>query len=453
MKFVRLFLLLIVLILAFFIYFDKLNPVELTLYYLPGKSLTFSASIVLIACLALGLMIGYGAHLYATVTHWFKHLRDDRQEKKSREVGAIYRDGVNRLLSGDLKKAHALLQKALDRDPKRIDTYIAMANVHLQEGDPQAALNLLNKARDLDPKSLEVLFKLANTYEETGSIEDARANYQLILDIEANNRKALRSLRDLATKGAEWIEALDLQKRILKVAGGSKRIEEEQQKLQHIRYEVARLKLENGQADKAASELQDIVRENSDFTPARVTLGDAYQALNRGDDAVRIWQEGYRDLGRSVFLSRLEDHYMGTEDPASLLAFYRARIAENQEDMVLRLFFGKFCLRLEMVDDAVDQLFTVESSGIESSQLHFLLAEAYRRRERKDDAIDEYKRALGTNKHLRLGYVCDSCATASQEWQSRCPSCGTWGSLSLLNRQLFREARPIEAREIHHGER
>jgi lipopolysaccharide biosynthesis regulator YciM len=452
MKFVRLFLLLIVLILAFFIYFDKLNPVELTLYYLPGKSLTFSASIVLIACLALGLMIGYGAHLYASITHWMKHWQTGRHEKKSREVGVIYRDGVNRLLSGDLKKAHTLLQKALDRDPKRIDTYIAMANVNLQEGDSKAALSLLLKARELDPKSLEVLFKLANTYEETGAIEDARANYQFILDIEANNRKAIRSLRDLAMKNADWPEALDLQKRVLKVAAGSKRIEDEQQKMQHIRYEVARLKMEDGQADKAISELQEILKENAKFTPARVTLGDAYQLMNRAADAVKVWQDGYRDLGRSVFLSRLEDHYMDAEDPATLLAFYRARLAENQNDMVLRLFFGKFCLRLEMVDEAVDQLFTVESSGVESSQLHFLLAEAYRRRERKDDAIDEYKRALGADKHLRLGYVCDSCATSSQEWQSRCPACQTWGTLSLLNRQLFREARPLEAREIHHGE-
>lgn len=453
MKFVRLLLLLIILILAFFIYFDKLNPVELTLYYLPGKSLTFSASIVLIACLALGLLIGYGAHLYNSITHWLKHWREDREEKKAREVGSIYRDGVTRLLSGDLKKARTLLQKALDRDPKRIDTYIALANVHLQEGDPQAALSLLLKARELEPKSLEVLFKLASTYEETGSLDDARSSYQAILDIEAGNRKALRALRDLALKTDAWDEALELQKRVLKVAAGSKRVAEEQQKMQNIRYEVARLRIETGQADKAIGDLQDIVRNHAEFTPARVTLGDAYLALSRPADAVRTWQDGYRDLGRSVFLSRLEDYYMDTEDPATLLTFYRSRIAENQDDMVLRLFFGKFCLRLEMVDEAVDQLFTVESSGVESSQLHFLLAEAYRRRDRKEDAIEEYKRALGANKHLRLGYVCDACAAPSQEWQSRCPACRAWGTFSLLNRKMFLEARQLEVREIHHGER
>jgi len=168
---------------------------------------------------------------------------------------------------------------------------------------------------------------------------------------------------------------------------------------------------------------------------------------------VRTWQEGYNTLGRSVFLSRLEDYYMDVEDPATLLTYYRDAINNKQNDMVLRLFFGKLCLRLEMVDEAIDQLFTVESSGVESSQLHFLLAEAYRRRKRTDDAIAEYKRALGTNKHLRLGYICDSCSATYQEWQGRCNSCATWGSLSLINRQLFEQARPLEVREIHHGER
>ena len=68
-------------------------------------------------------------------------------------MAAIYREGVGRLLSGDIKKAHSLLQKALDRDPSRVEAYIAMANVHMQEGEPQEGINLLRKARGIDPKS------------------------------------------------------------------------------------------------------------------------------------------------------------------------------------------------------------------------------------------------------------------------------------------------------------
>jgi lipopolysaccharide biosynthesis regulator YciM len=106
-----------------------------------------------------------------------------------------------------------------------------------------------------------------------------------------------------------------------------------------------------------------------------------------------------------------------------------------------------------MVDEALEQLYAVENAGVETSQLHLLLAEAHRRRSRIDEAIGEYKKALGVDSRLRLGYLCDSCGEPSGEWLSRCPDCGTWGSFSLADRRLIRNARPVEARAIYHGER
>jgi len=452
MRIVRLFLLMIILILAFFIYFDKLNPEQVTLFYLPGQSYSFSASILVVACLTFGLLIGYGAYLFNAFLHNYKHWQTDRGEKRDKEIGSLYRDGVTRLLAGDLKKASALLQKTLDRDPKRIDSYIALANVRLQEGEGEIALELLRKARDLEPKSLEVLFKTATTFEALDRSDDAEGMYKVILDFETNNRKALRALRDLAVRAEDWDTALELQKRVVKVAGG-KKVGDEKLRLRHLRYEVARGVLDEGNADAARGELQSIVKESADFVPARVSLGDAQKASGRDKDAVKTWQDGYLKLGRSVFLARLEDYYMDAEDPATLLTFYRQTLNGRQDDMLLRLFYGKFCLRLEMIEEAIDQLFTVENSGVKSSQLSFLLAEAYRRRERMDDAINEYQKALGVDKHLRLGYICDACSAQSEDWLSRCGRCGTWGSHSLLNRQAFHEARLVEVREIRHGER
>ncbi|GAB4176819.1 MAG: tetratricopeptide repeat protein [Geothermobacteraceae bacterium] len=447
------FLLLIILFLAFFIYCNWLNPEDITLVFWPDHSITFSPALLILGFVLVGLVIGYGAHIYSLVTHQFKHWRRDRQEKKAREVGAIFREGVSRLLSGDLKKARALLQKVLDRDPKHIDTLIAMGSLELQDGNGEAAISLLQKARDIDGKNLEVLFKMATSLDSLGRRDEAADCYRDILALEGDNRKALRSLRDLMIAEGNWEQALSLQKKVLKVAQGSRRLEEEKQLLARLRYEVARARLDDGNAEEALGTFRELVKEQPDFVPAHVSLGDAQKALGRIDDAVSTWQQGYRSLGRGIFLSRLEDHYMDAEDPATLLAFYRAAVEEKPEDMMLRLFFGKFCLRLEMVDEAIDQLYTVESAGVESSQLHFLLGEAYRRRDRLPEAIDEYQKALGTNPHLRLGYVCDQCGASASEWQSRCDACGSWGSFSLINRQLFRDARPLEVREIHHGER
>jgi len=447
-------LLLFIFFVLFFLYFWGLNPHMVTVFYMPEQSLTYPAAMVIVACVILGLLLGFGAHFYSTFTHWMRHWSRDRSEKKQREISAIYREGVGRLLSGDLKKARGLLNKARDRDPKRVDTLIALATLDSQEGNPAEGLSLLRKASEIDPKSLEVLFKTAAIQEETGQDDEAIATYQELVALEKGNRKALRAIRDLYIKHDRWQDALDIQRRVLKAGPGANRVVNEKDMLLYLRYEVARQAIDDGSPGDAKSELKDILRQKEDFAPAQVSLGDAYVALEKEGDAVIAWQEGYKKLGKGVFLERLEDFYMEREDPSSLLNFFRNQSLERGDDLMFRIFYGKLCLRLEMIDEAKEQLQAVESSGVESPQVHLLLAETYRRCQDSEQAINEYKKALGISKRLHLNFVCEKCQYVANEWNSRCPSCGEWNSSSLADRKLIQEARPLalENMVVHHGE-
>ncbi|PLX90589.1 MAG: hypothetical protein C0614_00385 [Desulfuromonas sp.] len=447
-------ILLFIFFVLFFLYFWGLNPHLVTVFYLPEQSFEYPVAMVLVACVLAGLIVGFVVHLYSSVGHWFKHWRRERGEKKQREIGAIYREGVGRLLSGDLKKARGYLQKALERDPKRVDTLIAMASLSSQEGNPAEGLSLLRRAAEIDSKNREVLFKTASIQEEMLADEEAIASYLALIALEKDNRKALRSLRDLYVKHERWAEALDTQRQVLKAGPGPNRINDEKDLLLFLRYENARQAIDAGNAENAKSELKDVIRQKPEFTPAQVSMGDAYLALGRGDDAVKAWQQGYKSLGKSIFLERLEDYFLEREDPSSLLAFFRSLVVEQGSDLMFRLFYGKLCLRLEMVDEAMDQLQAVESSGVESPQVHLLLAEAYRRRHNLDEAVAEYQKALGVTKQLRLNFACESCAAASSQWQSRCSACGQWGTIGLVDRKLIQQARPLELDKmvVHHGE-
>jgi lipopolysaccharide biosynthesis regulator YciM len=447
-------ILLFILFVLFFLYFWGLNPHMITIFYLPEQSLTHPAAIVVIACIILGLALGFGAHLYSTMTHWVRHWNRDRSEKKQREIGAIYREGVGKLLSGDLKKARGLLNKALDRDPKRVDTLIALASLASQEGNPTEGLEQLRKASEIDPKSMEVLFKTAAIQEELGKDEEAMTSYQGVIAQEKDNRKALRGLRDLYIKQNAWQDALESQRQVLKAGPGANRVAEEKNLLLYLRYEVARQSISDGKTEEAKSELKDILRQETDFTPAKVSLGDAYAAMNLGDDAVKTWQDGYKKLNKGVFLERLENYFMEREDPSSLLNFFRGQVLEQGDDLMFRLFYGKLCLRLEMVDEAKEQLQAIESSGVDSSQVHLLLAETYRRCRQTEEAINEYQKALGITKRLHLNFVCEKCQHTSTDWNSRCPACGEWDTNSLVDRKVIQDARPlaIDTMVIHHGE-
>ncbi len=449
-------LVLIIFFLAFFIYFSGLNPQDITVFLYTDHSFTTTAAILVVGCVGLGLALGIILLIFQHFSHRMTVWKTVRVDKKGKEVTSTYREGVARLLSGDYKKAHTLLQKALDKDPSRVEAYLAMANVHVHEGAMDQAVQLLNKAREIEPKSIEVLFKLAATHEGMDQANEATAVYKEILEIENNNRKALRNLRDLYIKQGLWKEALDLQKGVIKAAQGGKRQGEEQMKQLYLRYEVARKALLEGESDQIKAqikELQDVVKQASDFAPARVTLGDALIAQGKTEEAAKVWQEGYQALGKSVFLSRLEELYMSAEDPATLLTIYRSALQQRGDDLMFRLFYAKLCLRLEMVDEALEHLYAMENSGVESPQLHLLLAEAHRRRTRPEEAIGEYQKALGVDSQLRFNYICETCGETSSEWQSRCSSCGTWGTCIMEGRQLIQSAPPVEMREIYHGER
>lgn len=448
------FMLLIILFGVFFLFFWNLNPHDVTIHLLGNQEVTYPVAFVVIGGILIGMLLGVAAYVYNTVANWWLNWKQERTEKLNREIGAIYREGVDCLLSGDLKKARTLLQKALERDPQRVETYIALANLTSQEGNPAGGLTQLRKARELDPQSREVLFKTAALQEELGQDEGAIATYQELVSLERDNRKALRSLRDLYVKHGRWKEALDAQRAIFKAGPDTSGIAQEKEKLFFLRYEVARLALQESAIDLAKSEFRDLIRQVPEFTPASVSLGDACVAQGRGEEAIKTWQDAYLAQGKSIFLSRLEDYFMTREDPSPLLSFYRKTILERSHDLMARLFYGKLCLRLEMVEEALDQFQAIEGSGLEARQVHLLLAETHRRRNRLTDAIAEYQKALGIGQRLSLSYSCDACHATIQEWDSRCPACGQWGTITLVDRQALLAARPLDLDRmvIHHGE-
>lgn len=431
-----------------FLYFWGVNPGDITVFLTNDISYTLPSAIMLVCVLLIGLLIGNGLHFLSAFFYSFRNWRGGRRLKKAEEVGSIYRSGVGRLLSGDLKKARTLLKKSLDRDPSRIDGHLALASVALQEGNTEEGIELLQKARKLDPKGLEVLFKLATTYEKCGRREEAMGIYKELLASEADNRKAMRALRDIQMDLGSWQDALELQKKILKTSKSGVKADTEKQILLQLRYEVARSNLENGDRDQAIEVCRDIIKRDANFTPARVTLGDAYHQAGRDADAIKVYQDGYKALKRSVFLARLEDLYINAEDPAALLAFYRSQMQVDSKDLLLKLYLGRLCLRLEMVDEAMQHLTDLETSGVDFTKLHLLLAEAQRRRNNIDEAVVEYQKALSIDSHLLLGFVCSACGVGFTEWHSRCPECKAWDSFSLPERKQIQEAKLFDGSKL-----
>jgi len=439
------------LLVIFFLLFYILNPQTVAVFYWFGNEVSASLALVVACAVLSGLAVGYLLYIYGVTGHLLRDWRRKRAEKRNRSVMDLYRQGMGRLVSGDLKKARRLLLKANSQDGGQVDVLLGMAQVCRAEGQITEALENLLRARKLSSDSLQVMFLLADTYLDADKSDETVAIYRAILAVEPDNLEALRRLRDLHIRGELWNEALDLQKRLNKKLGGTPGSED--LAIQSgLRLETARVALEAGRGESALSDLKSLVKDQPEFVPARVLLGDAYEISGRSRDAAGVWQEGYRRFGDAVFLARLEDLAMANENPAELLDFFRNTALNRADDLLLRLYYGKFCLRLEMVEEALEQLSEIEKAGADFPQMHLLLAEAHVRRRRLDEAVKEFRKVTNFEGRVTFGYVCEVCKTASVEWNGRCESCGTWSSCRLAGHELIKNPPVSELREIHHGE-
>jgi lipopolysaccharide biosynthesis regulator YciM len=92
---------------------------------------------------------------------------------------------------------------------------------------------------------------------------------------------------------------------------------------------------------------------------------------------------------------------------------------------------GKFFLRLEMIDEGLEQLLKAETLDPERESVNILLAEAFRRRGRYESACLHYQRAFGYKRRYLIPFRCSSCGSSTIKWTARCPSCGTWNGYAI----------------------
>jgi tetratricopeptide (TPR) repeat protein len=104
-------------------------------------------------------------------------------------------------------------------DPKSTDVALSLAAAYNAKGDHPAAVEVLKKASETDPKSLTVNLELAQMYVVGGRLDDAKAMYRHVLQIQPNNPNALNDLAYLmADSGENLDEALSFAQRGLQTA-------------------------------------------------------------------------------------------------------------------------------------------------------------------------------------------------------------------------------------------
>jgi len=430
---VKLLLSFLFVVMVFFLWLSYQNPLRVE-FHLFRDVFETELSILMISSFVLGAMLVFIGTLARDAKRAIEDYLKSRQRRKGESLKEELNKGMDVFLRGDLAKAKTHFIEVLKRDPMQIDLYLRLSEIALQEGHDQDALHWLGRAELIDMRNIDILLRQAGVYQRMKRFDEAIRVLNRAIGLDETNLSGLKSLRQIYLGSRRWEEAIRIQRSILKFTKGKQAEEEENLFYLGLKYERARDLLSRGgeqNLENALKEVKEIVRERKTFQPGFVLLGDIYLRMGRWASAGKVWGKSFTRFKSIVFILRLEELYLGREDPSTLLRIYQRVLEHHPENWVLAFFYAKLCLRLEMLEEALEGINEISLRVKDFPALHRLLAEIYLHKKDFGRAAQEFERTFELSGTSHLSFFCTTCERESKEWIAYCPQCHQWSTYTI----------------------
>ena len=430
---VKLLLSFLFIVIGFFLWLSYENPLDVKFHFF-GKTFETDLSILMISSFVLGAMLIFIGTLARDTKRAIQDYLKSHQKRKEESLKEELNKGMDVFLRGDLAKAKSHFMEVLKRDPSQIDLYLRLSEITLQEGNDQDALHWLGRAELIDMRNIDILLRQAGVYQRMKRFDEAIRTLNRAIGLDETNIKALKNLRQIYLDSRRWEEAIRIQRSVLKFTKGKQAEEEETLFYLGLKYEHARDLLTRGgekNLENALKEVKEIVREQKTFQPGFVLLGDIYLLMGRWASAGKVWGKSFTRFKSIVFVLRLEELYLSREDPSTLLRIYQRALKHDPENWVLAFFYAKLCLRLEMLDEALEEINEISLKVKDFPALHRLFAEIYLHRKDFGRAAQEFKKTFELSGTSYLSFFCTTCERESKEWIAYCPQCHRWSTYTI----------------------
>ncbi len=430
---VKLLLSFLFIVIGFFLWLSYENPMDVEFHFF-GKTFETDLSILMISSFVLGAMLVFIGTLARDAKRAFEGYQKSREKRREESLKEELNKGMDVFLQGNLPKAKTHFIEVLKRDPTQIDLYLRLSEIALKEGNDQDALHWLGRAELLDMKNIDILLRQAGVYQRMKRFDEAIRTLNRAIGLDEGDLRALKSLRQIYLDSRRWEEAIRTQRSILKFIKGKQAEEEETLFYLGLKYERARDLLNRGgeqNLENALKEAKEIIRERKVFQPGFVLLGDIYLQKGRWATAGNVWGKSFTRFKSIVFILRLEELYLNREDPSTLLRIYQRVLKHDPENWVLAFFYAKLCLRLEMLDEALEEINEISLRVKDFPALHRLLAEIYLHKKDFSRAAQEFEKTFELSGTSYLSFFCTTCERESKEWIAYCPQCHQWSTYTI----------------------
>ncbi len=358
-------------------------------------------------------------------------LQLQKRQKKDVRIQEYYSKALNAILGNRDEDAKEAIRNILKEDPEHIDALLRRGDIAFRGEDYAAALSFYRNARDIDPRNLQALLSMETVLEKTGHDDSSMKVLDEILEIDGNNLTALYKKQAILEKKEKWDDLQTLQKNIIKLAQNDKEKQRQEKKLLGYKYEYGRASLENGELEKSEKAFRTLLKTEPSFLPAYLGLAEVMSIKGDSEEAINLLEKSYETLGSPIILARLEDLLISVGEPGRLLRVYRNALLRSPQDNGLKYMLGKLYQRLEMVDDAIETLESIDVNVYSTPELYTAKGELYRKRNQTSRAMEEFRHAAEMGRSSAVSYHCSECSAASSQWSGRCSECGTWNTFAL----------------------
>ena len=215
-----------------------------------------------------------------------------------------------------------------------------------------------------------------------------------VVKIKESSLEALAALRDLYIGRKAWAQALEIEERVRKQV----KTREEDQRFLGLQYESAKERFRRDDPESLRAGTQGPAARSSATisvsSPPILLSAEVYKKTGKLNDAGRVYGRGFAKTGHVVFLRQMEDLYIDRGEPGVILKIYRRLLEVAPRNQLLMFFYARLCLKLEMIDEAIDLLKTLLAEEKEFRGLHRAMAEAYIHRGKFEDAVKEFSQAF-----------------------------------------------------------
>lgn len=353
-----------------------------------------------------------------------------KRQKREEKIKEYYAKALNAIMKDKISEAKDALQEILKEEPEHIDALIRLGDIAIKEEDFKTALKYYKKAYEFDPKNIVPLLSLEDMMEKLNENELAIKYIEQILSIESDNLLAHYKMRNVLEKMEKWNELINVQKKIIKIVPPSKK-QEEEIKLIGYSYEFGRVNLEQGDIENAERIFSSLIKSNPGFIPSYLGMVEVLISKGELEDAINLIEKTYSEHKSKILLLRLEDLLISIGDPKRLIQFYIKIINNNPNDNELKILLGRLYYRLEMIDDALEILATVDTATCKNPKLFCIKGHLYLRRNQYNKAIYEFKELCPEDTVSSINYICNVCNSKFNDWMGRCQVCKSWNSFEI----------------------